>query len=58
MAIKRLQKEYKGFCDYCGRNTILRYELRLTRHILHICTFCFEEQMELAQQKAKKHSDT
>jgi len=46
MVIKRLIKSYKNRCGFCGRETILRYKVYLTKNNLDICTLCFEEQDE------------
>lgn len=57
MVIKRLIKSYKNKCGFCGRETILRYKVYLTKNNLDICTLCFEEQEEyckIAENRLKK----
>lgn len=44
--IKRMATPIEGCCSYCGRKTVLRYEVPMKKTTLHICTLCYEEQME------------
>jgi len=44
--IKKMLFSKEGVCDYCNRDTTLRYKAKLKSRELKLCTLCYEEQME------------